>query len=158
MLRTLVITAILSLTSGGALALQEPIDFGARAGYTSWDELNQVHVGGHVIVAEVLPNIDYTPSVEIGFGDDLTLLTLNNDLTYRFTELTTAPWGLYGGGGLSLHRLESDYLDGDAELGLNAVVGGTYELAGGNRLRAEVRIGIMDTPDLKLTFGYTFVR
>ncbi|PID78560.1 hypothetical protein CSA17_03505 [bacterium DOLJORAL78_65_58] len=158
MLRTFVLIALLTLGAGSAPALQEPVNFGARVGYTSWDDVHQMHVGGHAILAEIFPNVDYTPSLEVGLGDDLTLLTLNNDLTYRFTELTTAPWGLYGGGGLGLHRLQSDDRDGDAELGLSAVVGSTYELAGGNRLRAEVRIGLMDTPDLKLTIGYTFAR
>lgn len=156
MLRTIILGLGLILLGGQARALQEPVSFGPRAGLTSWDAVDQVHVGAHAILAEIMPNIDFTPGVELGFGDDLTLLAVNGDLTYRFTELTTVPWGLYGGSGLSLLYRDSDHIDGKTDLGLNAVVGGTYQLTGGNRLLAEVRLGIMDAPDFKLTFGFTF--
>ncbi len=158
MYRALLLTLVLTLASTSALALEEPIAFGARAGYTSWDGLQQMHLGGHAILAEILPNVDYRASGEFGIGDDMALIGFNNDIVYRFTELTTAPWGLYGGSGLSLQILDAEFMDADTQLGLSAVVGGTYDLAGGNRLLAEVRLGLMDAADLKLTIGYTFTR
>lgn len=154
--RIIVLVSLFSLLAGSAVALGQPVTLGVRAGHTAWDDFKQMHMGGHAVVTEILPNIDYTPSFEFGFGDDLTLLALNNDVTYRFSELTIDPWGLYAGGSFSLQYLDNDIVGSDTEIGLNAVVGATFLRGNGNTILAEARFGIMDTPDFKLTFGYTF--
>jgi len=137
MLRTVTIALIL-LTATSALALDFPL--GPRVGYTSWDGISQVHFGAHAKLGELFPNVEMTPNIEMGFGDDYTIITLNGDLAYQFTELTSAPWGLYGGGSLSLNYLDHDLVDGNLDLGFSAIAG----------------VGILDSPDFKATIGYTF--
>jgi hypothetical protein len=46
--------------------------------------------------------------------------------------------------------------DSDTKLGLSVLAGTTRPLANGNELLGEIRFGLLDSPDFKLTFGYTF--
>ena len=129
--------------------------FGIRAGYTSWKSIDQFHVGGHVYLGELWPNVEFTPNIEVGFGDSVTILTLNGDLTYLFTEFVGFPWGLYGGGSLSFNYVNPDVGNSETDLGLSGLVGTTYTFANDHKGMAEIRFGIMDSPSFKLTFGYT---
>ncbi len=151
---TTLITVLLIFATAPALALDFPI--GPRVGYTSWDGINQIHFGGHAKLGELFPNVELTPGVELGFGDGFTIITVNGDLAYQFTELTAEPWGLYGGGSLSLNYVDHDQVDANLDLGFSALVGATLQLDNGNEVLGEIRLGILDSPDFKLTFGYTF--
>ena len=126
-----------------------------RGGTTHWNHLDQIHLGVQTDLGELRPSIALLPSVELGFGDSMTLLTINGDLVYRFTEVTTPPWGLYGGGGLSFNFMDADHGGSDTDLGLSAVAGLTREFANGHLGSFELRFGLMDYPDLKITFGYS---
>lgn len=145
---------LVTFCGGTASALDYPV--GPRAGYTSWNGIHQMHFGGHARLGEIFPNMDLTPGVEMGFSDGFTVITINGDLTYRFTELTSPPWGLYAGGSLSLNYLDSDLMNGNLDLGLSALVGSTRRLDNGHEVLGEVRLGLLDSPGFKLTFGYTF--
>jgi hypothetical protein len=158
MIRTLVTLALVStliiLNTGSALALGLPI--GPRVGYTSWDGIQQMHFGAHAKTGDLFPNVELTPGIEMGFGDDVTLITLNGDLVYRFTELSTDPWGFNAGGSLSLNYIDHKLSDGNLDLGFSGLIGVTRKLGNGNELLAEIRLGILDSPDFKATIGYTF--
>ena len=145
---------LLVLTATPALSLDLPV--GPRIGYTHWDGINQLHFGGHVKLGELFPNVELTPGLEMGFSNGYTVIIINGDLAYQFTELTSAPWGFYGGGSLSLNYLDHDLLEGNMDLGLSALVGATRQLGNGNEVLGEVRMGILDSPEFKITFGYTF--
>ncbi len=129
---------------------------GPRVGYTSWDGISQMHFGVHAKLGELFPNVEMIPNLEMGFGDNFTIITLNGDLAYQFTELTTEPWGLYAGGSLSLNYLDNDIMDGDLDLGFSALLGVTRKLGNQNEILLEARLGILDSPDFKITLGYTF--
>ena len=146
------VLTIALLASLSAAAADVPI--GARAGLTDWDNITQVHFGLDARLGEILPNVEFTPNLELGLGDDATIFTINGDVTYQFTELVTSPWGLYGGGAISLHHL-SIHSHEDTDLGLNLLLGGTKVLTNGHLALAEVRVGILDSADFKLTFGYS---
>lgn len=153
MKKVAVLTCLLTMIAGTALAGTFPL--GLRAGYTSEDGLKQMHVGAHTTVGELFPNVELNPSLEFGFGDDTTIITANGDLVYRFTELDTVTWSPYGGGSLSLNYFDWQH-GSDTHLGLSALLGTRYALGTGHHLLGEIRIGILDTPDLKLTVGYSF--
>jgi hypothetical protein len=129
--------------------------FGIRAGYTNWENINQGHVGAHVYLGELWPNVEFTPNVEIGLGDSVFIMTLNADLAYLFTEFFRHPWGLYGGGSLSFNLVNPQLGDTTTDLGLSALVGTTYTFANDHKGMAEIRVGILDSPTFKVTFGYT---
>jgi hypothetical protein len=129
--------------------------FGIRAGYTHWKEVDQFHFGGHVYLGELWPNVEFTPNIEVGLGDDVFIMTVNGDITYLFTEFVTYPWDLYGGGSLSFNLVDHQLADATTDLGLSGLVGMRYTFANDHRGMFEFRFGIMDSPAIKLTFGYT---
>jgi hypothetical protein len=129
--------------------------FGIRAGYTSWESINQFHVGAHYYVGELWPNLEFTPNIEVGFGDSATIVTVNGDLAYNFTEFFSFPWSLYGGGSLSFNYVKPDGGDSNTDIGFSGLVGTTYTFANDHKGMAEIRFGIIDSPGFKLTFGYT---
>jgi len=130
--------------------------FGLRAGYTNWDNLDQFHFGAHLKVGEILPNVFFTPNVELSFGSAANIYIFNADVAYSFTEFVSSPWNLYGGGAFSLNFVKFDGIDTDSSIGLSALIGLEYALSNGHQTLVELRAGLMDSPDLKLTFGYTF--
>ena len=147
--------------SGGGLF---PAPTGVRLGYTSWNGIDQMHFGAHMKLGEVFPNFQFTPGFEAGFGDDVTIITFNGDLAYEFTELASYPWGFYGGGSLSLNYVDFDlgglgHLAGDSDdwqLGLSGLAGVTMATDSGDEWMLEARFSLLDSPEFKLTLGYTF--
>lgn len=132
------------------------IAFGLRGGYTGWDGLSQLHLGAHLKMGEILPNVDFTPNIEAGFGDNVTVITVNGDVAYNFTEFVEQPWNVYGGGTLGFNYFNPDNGGSDTHLGLSALLGLERTLANDHEAMIEIRVGILDSPDFKLTFGYTF--
>jgi len=156
MKRSVLVLVIIVIAAGAAPGGAVTPPLGVRAGYTSWESVNQFHFGGHVKLGDLFPNVALTPNLELGFGDHATVVTVNGDLVYRFTELANAPWGPYAGGCLSFIYVDFSGVASDTNLGLSGVVGTTYALGSGNEVFAEIRLGIMDSPGFKFTVGYTF--
>lgn len=150
----IVTLAVALIVASSAAAGMPPL--GARAGYTSWEGFSQVHFGAHARMGDLFPNIAFTPNVELGLGDGLTVFAINGDLAYRVTEMASGAWEPYVGGCLSLLVVDTELGDADTDLGMSAVVGTAYELSSGNELLLEIRLGILDSPGLKATAGFTF--
>lgn len=138
-------------TTGAAAA---DLGFGPRLGYTSSGNLDQFHFGGHVEVLRLTPNLQLIPSLEIGSGDG-TLIALNGDVLYEFTELADGPWSFYGGGGPVLSRYDHGRFD-STDFALNLVAGVTHSTRADRHWFGELRLGLEDAPDLKFTVGLTF--
>lgn len=132
------------------------IGFGVRGGYTGWDGISQIHLGAHLKLGELFPNVDFTPNVEAGFSDNITIITVNGDLAYNFTEFVGQPWNLYGGGSMSFNYYDPDNFDSETDIGLSALLGLEYALNNDHEAMVEIRVGLVDSPDFKLTFGFTF--
>jgi len=152
MKKATVILAVLVLSATSVLA--GDLAFGPRLGYTDSGNLSQIHFGGHAEFRNLTTNLHIIPSVELGTGDG-TLLAINGDLVYEFTELASDPWGFYGGGGPVLSYFEKDGFD-STDFALNLVAGVTRTLNSNRHLFGELRVGLEDAPDLKLTVGMTF--
>jgi hypothetical protein len=160
--RILFALAIAALAAVPALAQDEAgganptlQKFGLRAGWTSWNSLNQFHFGAHYLAGELFPNVEFTPNLEVGIGDGATIWTFQGDLAYQFTELVQKPWGFYGGGCLGFNIVDPEFGDSQTDLGLSLIAGGKYHFAGGRQGMVEVRVGVLDSPDFKLTVGTT---
>ena len=136
----------------GDYELHYPVGF--RAGWTSWEDVGQVHFGAHVAMGEVMENMFFTPNIEVGLGDNLTVATLNGDLTWAFSEMTSGTWGLYAGGSLGLIWTDYELGDANSDLGLSALGGLSRRFANGHDGFLEVRAGVLDSPGLKVTLGY----
>lgn len=149
----LLVLAASVMTAPVAMAQSE---WGLRGGFTF--EPDQFHVGAHVNLGEFFPQGHFIPNVEIGFGDDATLIALNPELVYRFREKSA--WNFYVGGGLGINFYNWDDDQGgdgsDTNLGVNILGGTAHPLSGGNDVFLELKLGLIDSPDAKITVGLTF--
>ena len=95
----------------------------------------------------------FRPNVEVGIGDDLTLIAANMEFVYKFTR--SRAWNLYAGAGPALNIfMFDDEGDNDAETeaGFNILVGAETPRG----LFFEFKIGTIDSPDFKFGVGYTW--
>ena len=133
--------------------------WGVRGGFTF--DPDQIHVGAHLEGGELFHNGIFLPNIEIGFGNDITLVTLNPELVYRFERRSSSGWGFYIGGGLGINFWSWDdhhpgRHDSDTDLGLNALGGINRRLGGGDFFFLELKLGLDDSPDAKISVGLTF--
>jgi hypothetical protein len=97
----------------------------------------------------IVDRLRFRPNVEIGLGDDTTLVGLNVEFAYFFP--TRSPWQLYAGGGPALNIINRND-DTRTEGGLNALVGVEHSKG----LFFEFKIGAFDSPEFKFGVGYTW--
>lgn len=110
---------------------------------------DQFYIGGHLETPPLVDRLYFRPNLEVGFGDDLTLIGANMEFIYKFS--TRRPLNLYAGAGPALNIFMADN-DSNTEAGFNFLVG--METPKG--LFFEFKIGAMDSPDLKFGVGYTW--
>jgi hypothetical protein len=125
---------------------------GIRAGASA--EPDQFFFGGHVETAPLLEQLTFRPNVEIGVGDDLTTIALNIEFVYSI-PLEQQPWRVYAGGGPAANI----YTFGERRGGGSDVGGGFHVLVGvqhAGGLFTELKVGAIDSPNLKFTVGYAF--
>jgi hypothetical protein len=126
-------------------------DGGIRGGISV--DPDQFYFGGHLETSPLIDRLYFRPNVEVGFGDDLTLIAANMEFVYKFT--TRRPWNLYAGGGpaLNIYMFDGDGEDdSDTDAGFNILVGVEQERG----LMFEFKIGVVDSPDFKFGVGWTF--
>ena len=110
---------------------------------------DQVYFGGHIETSPLVDRLRFRPSVDVGVGDEIVLVSVNFEFTYAFTA--NRPWNLYAGAGPAINWFDFED-DSDTEAGFNFLVGAKHR----NGLFFEMKIGVMDSPDLKFGVGYTF--
>jgi hypothetical protein len=132
-------------------ALATPAEAQVRPGVQGGVSLDpdQVYFGGHVETSPLVDRLRFRPGIEIGLGDDLTLVGFNFDFTYAFTA--NRPWNLFVGGGPAVNWYDSDG-GSDSEGGFNFLLGARNR----DGLFFEMRVGLIDSPDLKFGVGYAF--
>ena len=123
---------------------------GARVGVSA--EPDQFYFGGHVETPPLVDRLRFRPNLEIGLGNDLTVVGLNFEFAYHFADRNG--WNLYGGGGPALNFIDREGGDGSAEGGFNVLVGVQHERG----LFVEVKAGAIDSPNFKAGVGYVFRR
>ncbi|HUF47904.1 MAG TPA: hypothetical protein VMM93_08810 [Vicinamibacterales bacterium] len=126
--------------------------FGLRAGASSGPD--QFVFGAHVDTAPLLENLTFRPNLEIGIGDRLTLAALNFEFAY-WIPLENSRWRVYMGGGpaaniLAFHDDHPARGDTRVEGGLNIMLGLQHDRG----LFTELKVGAIDSPDIKFTIGY----
>jgi hypothetical protein len=137
------------LASGAPGPAEAQQGLGVRAGVGA--DPDQFYVGGHYVTAPLVDRLRFQPNVEVGIGDDLTLVAFNVEFGY-WTRLNR-DWQIYAGGGPALNLYDSDRFDEtEAEPGFNLLVG--FQQRKG--LFFEFKVGLIDSPEIKLGVGYTF--
>jgi hypothetical protein len=122
---------------------------GVRAGASI--DPDQFYFGGHVETPPIADRVRFRPNVEVGLGNDLTLIAFNVELAYHFPP--RRDWHFYAGGGPALNVIDTSS-ETDAAGGVNAMIGVAHERG----LFFELKLGFIDSPDVKIGVGYTFGR
>jgi hypothetical protein len=146
-----------------ALASAAPavvVDPGVRAGLSISPD--QFVFGGQLSLRGLAPDWTFDPGLEIGLGDEVTVIAINLDALYHL-RLSGSDWSPYVGGGLGIASISWDRPPGlrddtDNEIGLNAVLGVRVPTRAGQHWFTELRLGIGDLPDLKVVGGFSFGR
>ena len=112
---------------------------------------DQFYFGGHIETTPLVDRLRFRPSVDIGLGDDTTVVAGNFDFTYTFPGRSSG-WNFYAGGGPTINWYDSDGGDSDTEGGFNFIIGAKQN----GRLFFELKVGMEGSPDLKFGVGYTF--
>lgn len=151
--KALFVFAVLIALGSLPLAAQEP-GFGVRAGVTVNPE--QFHFGGHFETQPLIEHLSFRPNVEFGLGRRLTTVAFNLEFAY-YIPVKREPFSLYAGGGpallvYSFHPESGRGRDTSAEGGFNFLFGVQHERG----LFGELKLGAVDSPDLKITIGYAF--
>jgi hypothetical protein len=142
-----VLTVMLCLASGSAMA---QAGLGLRVGGTA--DPNQFHFGAHYITNPLFSNLTFRPNLEIGIGSDVTTFAANFEFAYGIPMPNTQT-SLYIGAGPALNVFSNEHSDNtDTGGGFNILVGLEHK----NGLFGEVKVGAFDSPEFKLTVGYTF--
>jgi len=137
----------------------------ARAQYSGWGPRlgvsinpDQIRFGGHMDF-RAGSQVRLQPNIEVGVGDNMTLLSMNFDAAYRFRQQWDV-WTPYLGGGVGLNVVSDDnhgVLDqSSSEAGLNMIGGIEKGLSSGSRFFVESKLGLIDAPDVMFTVGWTF--
>ena len=131
--------------------------WGPRFGFSSGPD--QIVFGGQLIIGEIAPDITFDPSLELGFGDDMTVIALNLDGHYH-VSVRGSRWRPYAGAGVAISFVSLDESpgndDSDTEVGGALIVGAGVPTAAGNRFFTELKLGLGDVPDFKLMAGWNF--
>lgn len=123
-------------------------NLGVRAGVSG--NPDQFVIGGHVETGPLIEHLTFRPNIEVGIGDDVTLVALNLELVYSI-PLQQHPWRVYFGGGPAANIY---VFDGDSDIGggFNVLLG--IQHRGG--LFTELKVGAIDSPDIKFLVGFAF--
>jgi len=131
--------------------------WGPRIGLTS--DPDQIHFGAHFDFGRFARHLRWQPNVEVGVGSDQTVVAWNIfEVAYRFAGRWDR-WSPYLGGGMGLNVYggrDGILDDTTSRVGVSALGGIEKGLSGGDRMFLEAKVGLDDSPDLKLTVGWTF--
>jgi hypothetical protein len=163
MKKMLVLVMALSLVASVAMAQGEKTsssNIGLRAGLSLSPD--QVHVGAHMNMGQIVGPLRLVPNVEIGFGESITMICLNGDFVYDFPDTPFSVGGEIGlnyakydfGDYSSIPGLEID--DSTTDLGLSILADYNLVLSNGKTLLLEAKLGLTDSADFKFTAGYNF--
>jgi hypothetical protein len=132
--------------------------YGPHLGFSSGPD--QFVVGGQLQWGDVAPRLDFVPSVDLGFGDNATLVSLNGDFRYRLDTRTS--WQPYLGGGVGLHFISVNSNgplgtdNSDTRAGGHFIAGADVATQNRSRFFVEMKLGFADAPDFKALAGWSF--
>lgn len=158
-MRKVILTAILAIVLATTSVYSQTRAFGVhgagpRVGATI--DPDQIHFGGHLDLGDLAPRLMIFPEVEVGIGNDLTVIAPMFDIAYRFRD-NWGSWNPYIGAGIGPVFVSADHGGSNSELGMS-VQGGIQKrlLSQSGFMFLEFKAGLMDYPDIKFTLGWCF--
>jgi hypothetical protein len=135
---------------------------GVRAGFRL--DPDQFLVGGQLDLGEFTTNLRFMPNASIGFGDYLTLISINPEVHYLFKDAPIADgtW-FYAGGGLDLLYAKIDNVpepfdDSDTTLGFSITGGIERQMSDSQSLMGEIRMVFEDDSFFEIVGAWNFGR
>jgi len=129
--------------------------WGLRVGLAT--DPDQVVAGVHFLETRIANNLYLEPNVEIGFGDDHTILAATAPFHYRFqVDAKVQP---YAGGGVTIGFDRIDRPGGDDtnfEIAARATGGIIWKLRGGTEMFAELNLIFDELHDAQVMVGWRF--
>jgi len=126
---------------------------GPRAGYDF--DTEELVIGGEAELGRVFQNFLFAPSLDFELGDN-SFTALNADFRLYLFHLPETGLHFYGSAGPTILLDSPGRGNNDTEIGLNLVAGMKIPMKSESRYNLELRFGIGDIPDLKLTLGILF--
>ena len=155
---------VVAAAPGTGSATLQLTEYGPRAGF-SFDP-DQFVFGAFADWGELAPLVHLRSSADIGLGNDFFTFILNGDVTYHFPVAPSSPVQFYAGGGLAFVYLDYDAPDipgvtidfdtSTTDIGVNQALGVEKDLGGYKNGHLELRIGLVDAPDIKVMAGLGF--
>ncbi len=129
------------------------MDIGARAGYSISPD--QIFLGAHMDLGQLVGPMRVVPNIEIGFGNDVTLMCFNGDLIY---DIENTPFSVGGELGLIHSSVDLGPFGSASSTDIGLSILGDYrlEMSNGKTLLLEGKLGLTNSPDFKFTVGYNF--
>jgi hypothetical protein len=152
MLRRLTTLTLVALCCAAPAAAQTRI--GIRAGASG--DPDQFVFGMHVDTSPLIEHLTFRPNVEVGVGDNLTLIGLNVEFAY-WVPIRNSRWQVYFPVGPAANIYSFD--DGPGRRSDTSVEGGFNIGVGvqhGRGLFTEFKVGVIDSPDVKIVVGWVF--
>jgi hypothetical protein len=126
---------------------------GLRAGFGI--DPDQFVAGGQMVFGNPLKIARFAPSADIGFGDEITIVSFNGDLRLLFSPPGSRAI-VYGQVGPTIAILNPKNGDSDTEIGLTLSAGLKIPMGQRNFYTLEGRIGFGDIPDFRVLLGLQF--
>lgn len=156
--RSLLALAILVMIPAASIA-QSFTAYGPHVGFSSGPD--QFLIGGQLQMGEVITNLDFVPSADLGFGDNSKTVSLNGDFRYRLPMRRA--WQPYLGAGIGIHFISAnqdaagvDNTNDRTLTGGHLLVGADVANANRSRFFLELKLGMADSPDMKALAGWSF--
>jgi hypothetical protein len=133
--------------------------WGVQVGASSSPD--QFYGGVHFDLGEFSKDVRFRPTVDIGVGDHVTLLTALAEVHYVFSNVQV--WRPFVGGGAGFtHAAFDDHArrqgaENDTEIALMGVGGIETRLKSGTKFQVDAKVGLGDNdPDFKLGVGWSW--
>lgn len=160
MTRRLIVSCLAFALNALPAAAAAPNSFGLRGGLSLGPD--QFVIGAQMLAYEFSPRVRLKPNVEVGFGNNLTLIDLGGAVDYAFGDVDMGGFTPYAGGelGLIMWRWSEPFLGVSAsstELSLSGLVAVSRPIDGDIDLFFQLEVGISShSPDLKFIAGVDF--
>ena len=125
--------------------------YGLRLGMSQSPD--QFVVGLQAHMGNIFEIGKFAPSLDLGLGNDVTVLTLNGDLYFPLFAPPKSSLRFFAAFGPTLAYYNADKWGSDTEIGVSGSIGLTSPMGSNNLYNLELKLGFGDIPDLKILFG-----
>ena len=167
-MRILSLALLMLLLSASSAVAQDGLGFqgaGVRAGFRI--DPDQFLVGGQLDLGDITRNLRLMPNATIGFGDHLTLISIDPEVHYCFRDnpIGAGTW-FYAGGGIDFVYTKIDVPeaaepfvdDSDTSVGVSLTGGLSHQLGSSQSIMGELRIVLEDEAFFEIVGAWNFGR